>query len=133
MYEDFKIMLMILSPNRKFLKIGDLYESRKIPKLEQANKVIRALTDKRLVASGKANKAYAELVAEYDNATPLTGRLEREAVAKQAKREQAQMEATRETVYDITLLLFKKADDNSRNNDTVGDVDVYLQIGRAHV
>ena len=106
---------------QKILKIVDLYESRKIPKFEQANTVIRALTDKRLVASGKANKAYAELVAKYDNATPLTGRLEREFAARKAKRE-----ATEETAYDITIMLFKKSENSTKNNEEVGDVDVHV-------
>ena len=106
---------------QKILKIVDLYESRKIPQFEQANQVIRNLTDKAMVANGKADKSYNQLVARYDHAVSLKGRLEREAAAKQAKRE-----ATKETAYDVSLLLFKKADPATKHNDTVGDVDVYV-------
>ena len=122
----------------KLMKIAELYEARKIPKFETADNLARSLTNLKDIKTGKANRDYNKFISKYETALPMTGRLEREATAKQAKRE-----ATKETAYDVSLLLFKKADAATKHNDTVGDVDVYVpaatkeqkqeKIGRAHV
>ena len=103
------------------MKIAELYEARKIPNFETADNLARSLTNLKDIKTGKANRDYNKFISKYETALPMTGRLEREATAKQAKRE-----ATKETAYDISLLLFKKADAESKKKDTVGDVDVYV-------
>ena len=82
--------------------IVKLYEDRNIGNFATAENAISKLANPRYIKSGKADEIDAGIVAKYDTALPTTGRLERERLAWEAKKE-AKRIATQETAYDITL------------------------------
>ena len=71
----------------KIKQIIKLYEDRKIVNIKTALNVtlLLASTNKNTIKSGKADKAYNNIVEKYGEAQPITGRLNREAEALKAK------------------------------------------------
>ena len=70
----------------KIKDVINLYKDKKIRNFKTADNVIRDLTHARLIKSGKANSNYESIVSKYKNVEPMTGRLERQAIANQAKK-----------------------------------------------
>ena len=74
--------------NRSKIKhIIKLYEERKIVNIKTAlnTTLLLASTNKNTIKSGKADKAYNNIVEKYGEAQPITGRLKREAEAVKSK------------------------------------------------
>ena len=71
---------------QKAKHIVKLYEDRKIGNIATAENAISKLANSRHIKSGKADEIYAGIVAKYETALPLTGRLERERLAWEAKK-----------------------------------------------
>ena len=89
-----------LAPNEnsaKITKIIELHANRKIPNFVTAENVVIRLADKRSVTSGRAEDEYNKVVGKYEGATPVTGKLTREAAVKAAKNSKT---------YTATMILF---------------------------
>jgi len=71
----------------KIKQIIKLYEDRKIVNIKTALNapLLLASTNKNKIKSGKADKAYNNIVEKYGEAQPITGRLKREAEAVNGK------------------------------------------------
>ena len=101
---------------KKIQDIINIYEQKRIKNYMTAENAVTYLSNRRSIKSGKADKVYNEVVGKYKEAEPMTGRLARERVAWQTKKE-AKAQATAMKTYSATMILFKKYEqgDDKRN------------------
>ena len=87
----------------KIKKVIELYENKKIVNFRTALNTTLALASSNKNTSKRAEKEYNQLVAKYDQATPMTGRLKRQAEENKKQSEETKRKNFKEYLLDVLL------------------------------
>ena len=113
----------------KIQDIIDLYVAKKIKNYRTAENAVTYLSNRRSIKSGKADKVYNEVVGKYKEAEPMTGRLTRERLAWQTKKE-AKASAKAMKTYSATMILFKQHDAGDKNEEVTVNVETHSKAAK---